>query len=325
MHIDQDKQDKIVLKIASGNEKGNAVWFMRQAGRYLPEYSRIRGDRKFLDMMKDYRTIVEVTKLPLNYFDTDALVIFSDILIPATRIGYSLSYEGGIVVNKKDDYFDYYDPLTKAIKEIALLYSKKTIIGITPGPFTFLSYLYDNGEKGYPSTKKAIVEKKQNIDDVIEELVNFSKVQAQSGVDLIQIFESWIGNVSNNFYEKYLKEIEFEYMMRLKELKKPLIFFSEGSSHLFKEICSLEADVYSIDWRTDFYYLREFCDECIVQGNLDPNLLSLDEKYIGAEINRIMMDGSKMKGHIFNLGHGVPVWAKPEKLDFIVKKVKEFE
>jgi len=325
MHIDQDKQDKIVLKIASGKEKGNAVWFMRQAGRYLPEYSRIRGDRKFLDMMKDYKTIVEITRLPLNYFDTDALVIFSDILIPATKMGYSISYEGGIIIIKKKDYFDYYDPLAKAIREIASLHSGKTIIGITPGPFTFLSYLYDNGDRGYPNTKKAIVEKRENIDSIIDELVNFSKIQAESGADVIQIFESWIGNVSNNFYEKYLKEIESEYLTRLRELNRPLIFFSEGSSHLFKEICSLQADVYSIDWRTDFYYLKKFCDECIVQGNLDPNLLSLEESYIDSEINRIMTDGSRMRGHIFNLGHGVPIWAKPERLKFIVKKVKEFE
>ncbi len=325
MHLDHSTEDKIVLKIARGEKKGNAVWFMRQAGRYLPEYSLIRGNRKFLEMMMDSKTMVEITALPLNYFDTDALVIFSDILIPATKLGYSLNYEGGISMKRGVDDFDYYAPLSKAMKEIASSYSKKTIIGITPGPFTFLSYLYDNGERGYPNTKKAIIEGIENINIIIDELYNFSSVQSENGADIIQIFESWIGNVSSNFYGKYLKKIEIEYISRLRELKKPLVFFSEGSSHLFKEISELNADVYSIDWRSDFLHFKKFCDECIVQGNLDPNLLSLNDEYVNNEIKRIMREGSEMKGHIFNLGHGVPLWTKPEKLKYIVQRVKEFE
>lgn len=322
--MNEDK-DKIVLRIANGEYRGNAVWFMRQAGRYLPEYSSIRANRKFLELMKDHRTIIDITKLPLNYYDTDALVIFSDILIPATRLGYSLSYEGRIEVKKMRDDFDYYTELSLALKKIAASYPHKTIIGIVPGPFTFLSYLLDGGERGYPNTKKFLMESGDSIDSIIDELVNFARLQAENGADIIQVFESWIGNVSSRYYDNFIQQIEEGYLKRLKSLKRPIIFFSEGSSHLYDRISLLKANVYSLDWRTDLSYFKNFCEDCIVQGNLDPNLLSLDKEKLKEEILKIMKEGSEMKGHIFNLGHGVPQWADPVKLNFIVETVKEFE
>ncbi len=324
MPID-NSNEKIILKIAEGKERGRAVWFMRQAGRYLPDYSIIKGSRSFIDLMKDYKTIVEMTKMPIKYFDTDALVIFSDILLPLTRLGYIVNYNPVINVVRGDDTFDYYSVLAKALREISSSYSKKTIIGITPGPFTLLSYIYDNGERGYPNTKRNLYEGNISTEEIIEELFNFSKIQAENGADIIQIFESWIGNVSENFYDNYLHTIESEYLIMLRELKKPLIFFSEGASHLYRRIAKMDVDVFSLDWRTEFSYFKNFCKDCIVQGNLDPNFLKLDENSLEKEVIRIVNEGAKMKGHIFNLGHGVPPWADAKKLNFITEKVKSIE
>ncbi|MCL4412126.1 MAG: hypothetical protein M1526_02055 [Candidatus Thermoplasmatota archaeon] len=317
-------ESKIIFRIAKREINENAVWFMRQAGRYLPEYSVLKNKYSFLGMMKDSEVIEGVSTLPLKYFPTDGIVVFTDILLPLTKIGLKVSYENGIEISEEKEEFDYYPPLRKAINRISQGHSNKTIIGITGGPFTVLSYALDKGEKGYPKTKLSLLDGKPT-DRLIEELVSFAKLQVDAGCDIIQVFESWVGNVSLNFYRKFLGELEEEFIRRVKELGKPVIFFSEGSTHLFGEFSKTEIDVFSIDWRTGFQAFKEKCQNCVVQGNLDPYLLSADDAFLRGEIRRIMSEGRKMEGHIFNLGHGVPPWADPGKLNFIVDEVKKFE
>lgn len=318
---------KKILKIAKGEVRENSVWFMRQSGRYLPDYRVIKGNRKFSDMMQDRTMIQKLTTLPLKYFPTDALVIFTDILMPFFNMGYQVSYEGEIKVTEgRGDSFDYYRGLSEAINKIQSSYNEKTIMGVVGGPFTTLSYLGDSRKNGYPETKAKIISDDHKIlNKLVEEIIEFAGIQAKSGVDIIQIFESWIGSVSESFYDKHLENIERYFMEKICQFGKPVIFFSEGSFHLFNRLLKLEADVYSLDWRSSLTSFKAICPDCVVQGNLDPYLLAADDLYLKSEVKRIMREGKSFPGHIFNLGHGVPPWADYRKLNLITNEVLNYE
>ena len=133
------ERTKKVLRIAKRELQENAAWFMRQAGRFLPEYESLKVGRPFLEFIKDPDTVEKVSLLPLKYFDTDAIVIFTDILLPFTKLDYQLSYENGISVKEgRRDDFDYYASLSTGLKKISEERSDKTIIGVVGGPFTTL-------------------------------------------------------------------------------------------------------------------------------------------------------------------------------------------
>lgn len=319
--------NKKIQLISKGELDESAVWFMRQAGRYLPEYTAIKNGKPFIDLLKDREKIEKISLLPLKALNVDAIVVFTDILLPYTRMGYEIDYESGITLKKKDSgTFDYYVELREAVSKISSVNTEKTIIGVVGGPFTCLSYLYDHGMKGYYETKSRIVNGDTAVlKHLIEELIEFTSLQVRSGVDVVQVFDSWIGSVSESFYENYLEKYEDYFVEKIRELGKPVIFFSEGSSHLYPKLVKLNADVFSIDWRIELARFKEYCNGCIVQGNLDPYLLNSSEEFLRKETRRIMDQGKDFQGHIFNLGHGVPPWADVKKLKLIVEEVHNYE
>jgi uroporphyrinogen decarboxylase len=319
--------NKKVLKIAQGELNDNALWFMRQAGRYLPDYVAIKKGRPFSDLLKDPKAISEMSALPFKFYNPDAIVIFTDILLPYARMGYQVSYENGISVNKTEsELFDYYSVLREGLRSISTDFADKTIIGVVGGPFTTLSYLYDTGRDGYARTKEKISGGETEVlKELTEEIIEFANIQARSGVDVIQIFESWLGYVSENFYENHLEKIEGYFVEKIRDSGKPVIFFSEGSSHLYRHLINLKPEVISLDWRTELVELKKMCNDCIVQGNLDPYLLNSGDDYLRKETKRIMDQGKKFRGHIFNLGHGVPQWVDYRKLALIEREVHNYD
>ncbi len=321
------ERTKKVLRIAKRELQENAAWFMRQAGRFLPEYESLKVGRPFLEFIKDPDTVEKVSLLPLKYFDTDAIVIFTDILLPFTKLDYQLSYENGISVKEgRRDDFDYYASLSTGLKKISEERSDKTIIGVVGGPFTTLSYLYDGGKNGYRRSKEALAtEGTSLLKTITDEIIEFARLQVRSGADMIQIFDSWIGNVSEAYYEKHLSVNENYFVEKVKEIGKPVIFFSEGSSHLYSKLLRLKSDVFSIDWRMDLSDFKRLCDDCIVQGNMDPYLLGTEDNYLVNETRRILNQGREFSGHIFNLGHGVPPWADWKKIALITDTVHGYE
>ncbi|MGC8645137.1 MAG: uroporphyrinogen decarboxylase family protein [Thermoplasmata archaeon] len=320
-------QRKVILRIARGEEQGNAVWFMRQAGRYLPDYDRIRSGRKFTDILRDPDTVYELSVLPLKYMRTDAIVVFTDILIPLNELGYSVSYENGIVVNKGEtEQKSQYSGISRAIGRLSEEHSDRTIIGVLGGPFTTLSYIYDEGRHGYHITKKEVVEKGDEImPRAIEGILDFASLQVKSGVDVLQVFDSWLGSLSEFFYERHVRRWEEYFMEKVKDLGKPVIFFSEGSSHLAAAFKSLHPDVFSVDWRLGLDRYRDELGDHVIQGNLDPNILATSDEYLRKEVARIMKQGRAFRGHIFNLGHGVPQWAEWRKLAMVADEVHSYE
>ncbi|MEM0138158.1 MAG: uroporphyrinogen decarboxylase family protein [Thermoplasmatales archaeon] len=318
---------KTVLKISRGEARENAVWFMRQAGRYLKEYQEIKRGRTFNDLLADPDAIYHLSVLPTKYIKTDAIVIFTDILIPLGLMGYKVSYENGINVTSGDtDYKELPQGLSQAIKMVSRDYGDLTIIGVLGGPYTTLSYIYEKGKAGYHLAKREVLERGEVLmSQVIENTLNFGKLQADSGVDVIQIFESWLGSLSETFYEMHVKQWEEYFVEKVRELGKPVIFFSEGTSHLSRALSRLEADVFSVDWRQSLNRYLEVYGDRVVQGNLDPDLLDSPDIYLRKEVRRIMTEGKSFKGHVFNLGHGVPKWANWSKLSFVADEVHNFD
>jgi uroporphyrinogen decarboxylase len=318
--------EKKILKIAKGDLKENAVWFMRQAGRYLPRYQELKGNKRFAEMMRDRETIKRISLLPLEYLKTDAIVVFTDILLPYLTMGYEVDYENKLEVKKsRMDEFDYYRELSFAIADLQATHHEKTIIGVVGGPFTTYSYLNEKDKGGYAETKVNIASGDGKVlKNLTEEIIQFADIQARSGADVIQVFESWIGSVSENFYDNNLKRLESYFIEQIRNLGKPVIFFSEGSSHLYERLIKFHADVYSIDWRTSLSTFGKICGKCIVQGNLDPYLIGLDDERLKMEVRRIMDEGREFTGHIFNLGHGVPTWADYRKLNMISSEVLKY-
>lgn len=320
------ERSKKVLRIAKGELQDNAAWFMRQAGRYLPAYQEIRKGRTFLDLLKEPALIHDVSLLPLKYYEPDAIVIFTDILLPYSRLGYSVSYENGISVTPDPDSFDYYSSLSEGMRKVSAGHRDKTVIGVLGGPFTTFSYLNDGGKDGFHRSKEILASGDTSIiSRLTEEIIEFARVQARSGADVIQIFESWIGSVSENFYLNHLEENELYFVEKIKELGKPVIFFSEGSFHLTERLKKLDPDVYSLDWKTGIDRFYNILPGSVIQGNLDPYLLGTDDRYLKGETRKIMEQGKEYGGHIFNLGHGVPPWADWKKLALIVDEVHSYD
>jgi uroporphyrinogen decarboxylase len=323
----REVQGKLILRISRGEYKGNAVWFMRQAGRYLPDYERIRAGMNFSDVLENAEVIYNLSILPLKYIRTDGIVVFTDILLPLKEMGYTVSYDGGITVRKNGaEGGAQYSGISTAIGRLSGDFKDFTIIGVLGGPFTMLSYVFDEGRHGYHVTKKEIVERGEELmPRAIECILNFAEVQARAGVDVLQVFDSWLGNLSESFYERHVRKWEEYFMEKLGEIGKPVIFFSEGTYHLAGAIKNLEADVFSVDWRVDLNRYLDTLGNRVIQGNLDPNVLSTSDSYLRDEVRRIMNMGRKFPGHIFNLGHGVPQWADWNKLAMIADEVHNYD
>ncbi|MEM0141207.1 MAG: uroporphyrinogen decarboxylase family protein [Thermoplasmatales archaeon] len=318
---------KVILRISRGDFDDNAVWFMRQAGRYIPEYEEIKRGRKFSDILADEDAIYRLSILPMKYIKTDGIVMFTDILVPLRSMGFNVTYENGIEVTKEESVSPFsYNGLSSAIKRVSENYGDMTIIGVMGGPFTTLSYVYDKGRSGYHLTKREVLEKGDVLlSNIIESILGFGKLQADSGVDVIQIFDSWLGSLSETFYEMHVRKWEEYFVEKVKELGKPVIFFSEGASHLSDVLSRLDVDVFSVDWRRTLGKYASVFNNHAIQGNLDPNLLDSPDLYLKKEVRRIMNDGKLFRGHVFNLGHGVPYWADWKKLSMIANEVHSYE
>ncbi len=300
-------------------------WFMRQAGRYLPEYKMLREKTGLNGMFLDPNIVAYVTELPIKYFDPDYLVLYTDILLSLEFLGFKVDFERGPTVLKNNDDSSIYEVLSSAIGKIKKDHPDRKLIGITGGPFTLMSYVYDGHDKGYKNTKREIIEENDKVSEFVRASIEFAKLQADSGCDIIQIFESWIGNVSSSDYEEFLHDYEYSLIKEIKRFGKPVVFFAENLAHLLPYIIDLNADVLSLDWRIDLKKLYAEYPYLVIQGNLDPWYLFLNDDTLSRKVEDILRYGDGFAGHIFNLGHGVPPETDYHKLILVSKVIRNHE
>ena len=319
------------------------VWFMRQAGRYMAEYQRIRAKHSILDVCKTPDLAAEVTLQPIERFDLDAAIIFADILLPLEPMGLQLTFkeeQGPVIFNpvrQEDDVAQlrYVAPDAFRFSFDAVSLTKKALdgrvplIGFAGAPFTLASYAIEGGSSrnylnakrmmfGRPDLWHALLRK---LSDVI---VVYLENQIRAGVDVVQIFDSWVGCLSPADYSEYVLPHVKSVIDRLKPQGIPIIYFGTGTSTLLPLMRSAGSDVMGLDWHVDLdeAWARVGFDVA-VQGNLDPIVLFAPLPEIERRVKNILDRAGNRAGHIFNLGHGIlpktPVDHVESAIEFVRK------
>ncbi len=301
------------------------VWFMRQAGRYMAEYQRIRAKHSILDVCKTPDLAAEVTLQPIERFDLDAAIIFADILLPLEPMGLQLTFreeEGPVILNPvrhqndvtrlrqvETDAFRFsFDAVSLAKKTLG---GRVPLIGFAGAPFTLASYAIEGGSsRNYLNTKQMMFGRPDQWHALLRKLSDvimvYLKNQIRAGVDAIQIFDSWVGSLSPADYSEYVLPHVQSVIDRLKPEGIPIIYFGTGTSTLLPLMRSAGSDVLGLDWHVelDEAWARVGFDVA-VQGNLDPVVLFAPLPEIERRIKDILDRAGNRAGHIFNLGHGI--------------------
>jgi uroporphyrinogen decarboxylase len=316
------------------------VWLMRQAGRYLPEYRAIRGTIAFLDLCKHPDLAAEVTVQPVTRLGVDAAIIFSDILIPVEAMGIELE------LGDKGPHFP--NPLRSAadIDQLAVpdpvqgtgfvaeairrtrkaLQDSVPVIGFSGAPFTLAAYMVEGGgSKSYIQIKRLLFEQPRLAHALFEKLtqtlIPYLKMQVEAGASLVQIFDSWGGELSPHDYERLCLPYLTRMVGELKATGVPVIVFGTNMSTHLPLLVRTGADVVGVDWRIQIDEARRILgNQVAVQGNLDPLHLFLPREELDARVQDILRRAGST-GHIFNLGHGILPPTDPEAAKFLVDAV----
>lgn len=317
------------------------IWMMRQAGRYLPEYQKVRGNVTFLELCKSPELCVEVTLQPIDILGMDAAILFSDILILMEAMGAPLDFHEGkgpvFATTIRDqqalDKLIIPDPdeATGFVMETIKLLRKELkvpLIGFAGAPFTCATYLIEGGSsKVFWETKKLMFTQPEVfhgiMDKITEATILYLQAQARAGAQALQLFDSWAGILAPCDYE----EFAFPYVKRildsLQSYDIPLIFFANNGATLLDYSIKSGADVIGLDWRINIKDAIARVGDKAVQGNIDPFALLLPKDKLKARIQRLLNDAEGAHGHIFNLGHGIHQFTPPEQAKMTVDFVHE--
>ncbi|WP_136805458.1 uroporphyrinogen decarboxylase [Desulfosediminicola flagellatus] len=317
------------------------IWMMRQAGRYLPEYQKVRGNVTFLELCKSPELCVEVTLQPIDILGMDAAILFSDILILMEAMGAPLDFHEGkgpvFATTIRDqqalDKLIIPDPdeATGFVMETIKLLRKELkvpLIGFAGAPFTCATYLIEGGSsKVFWETKKLMFTQPEVfhgiMDKITEATILYLQAQARAGAQALQLFDSWAGILAPCDYE----EFAFPYVKRildsLQSYDIPLIFFANNGATLLDYSIKSGADVIGLDWRINIKDAIARVGNKAVQGNIDPFALLLPKDKLKARIQRLLDDAKDAHGHIFNLGHGIHQFTPPEQAKMTVDFVHE--
>jgi uroporphyrinogen decarboxylase len=309
------------------------VWFMRQAGRSLPEYNARRGTGTFLDAVQDPALAAELTLQPLRRYDVDAAILFSDIVIPVLGFGVDVVPGAGPVVDKpfrEEADLDRLQvaPVPYVIEAVRLLAPELRVplIGFAGAPFTLASYLIEGGRSSdYALTKTLMRAEPRLWEALVERLATIAlaslRDQVNAGAQAVQIFESWGGALSSADYRRYVLPGLRLVLAGLGPLGVPRIVFGVGAGELLDLFAEAGADVVGVDWRVPLNVARDRVGPRVaLQGNLDPTAC-LAPWPILAEEARAVLAQAGQRGHVFNLGHGVLPATDPDQLARLVDLV----
>jgi len=320
------------------------IWLMRQAGRYLKGYRALRKKYSFLTMCKNPELAAQVTLQPIEKFKFDAAIIFSDILIPLEPMGVEFEFakrEGPVfhhpLRERKDvERLSLFEPeeeisyLMKAIRIVRKeLEGKVPLIGFSGAPFTLASYIIEGGHsKNYILTKSLMYQDRPTWDALMQKisevLTRYLNAQIRSGVQALQIFDSWVGCLSPGDYEEYVLPYSKKVIEGVSK-GVPLIHFATSNSTLLELMKRAGGDVIGVDWRVDIgeAWTRLGYDVAI-QGNLDPVILLGPVDLIEKNVKKILDRVGGRSGHIFNLGHGILPNTPPDHVAALVDIVHEY-
>ena len=318
------------------------VWFMRQAGRSLPEYRALRAGTAMLAACQDPDLVTEITLQPVRRHGVDAAILFSDIVLPLVVAGVDLEIKPGVgpviaspLRSVADvDALPLLDPshldfLTTAVRSLVRELGPIPLIGFAGAPFTLATYLIEGGpSKEHARTKAFMYAEPAAWSRLMERLAlsaaTFLKVQMDAGASAVQLFDSWAGVLSAADYEAWVLPHSREVFEAIGARDVPRIHFGVGTGELLPLIGDAGADVVGVDWRVPLdEAARRVGPDRSLQGNLDPAVLLADRETVDREVRRVVEQGRAARGHIFNLGHGVLPDTDPGVLTHVAELVHE--
>ena len=323
------------------NTKSNPVWFMRQAGRYLPEFREIRKiNSDFIKLCLNPELTEEITIQPIRRFDLDAAIIFSDILMVPYALGQKVVFKKGYGPLLDDFQFENLSkieeekftkelqPVYKAIEKVRdnKIIRDKDLIGFVGAPWTVLVYML-NKQSPKKKINQELLKNKNLVSKLFEILDKFLKLhikkQVENGATVIQIFDSWSGLVDDKNLDEFIYKPTLSLVNFVKSLKVPVICFPRNIKNYKNFVSSVQPDAINIDYNVDLNKISTELD-IPIQGGLDPKILLSDKENLKKKAKHYL-DIFKDHPYIFNLGHGVLPETKPEMVDYLVKFIKSYK
>ena len=335
--------DSAFLKAVRGEPVPHTpVWFMRQAGRSLPEYLAVREGIGMLESCMDPALVTEITLQPVRRYGVDAAIFFSDIVLPLKAVGVDLDIEPGVgpvvarpvrtlrdIERIPDLTPDHVPFVTEAVRDLVVELGGTPLIGFAGAPFTVASYLVEGGpSKDHARTKAMMFGAPEIWDALMRKIAGISAaylaVQIQAGAAAVQLFDSWAGALTPRDYREQVMPHSARVLARAGELGVPRIHFGVGTSSLLGPMGEAGADVVGVDWRTPLEDAIRRVGDRAVQGNLDPTLVFAPTEVMTARAAEIIEAGRGARGHVFNLGHGVLPTTNPDQLARLTDFVQSY-
>ncbi|MFE9093567.1 uroporphyrinogen decarboxylase [Streptomyces sp. NPDC007264] len=316
------------------------VWFMRQAGRSLPEYRKVREGIPMLESCMRPELVTEITLQPVRRHGVDAAIYFSDIVVPLKAIGLDLDIKPGVgpvvaqpIRSRADlDRLRDLTPedvsyVTDAVRLLTAELGATPLIGFAGAPFTLASYLIEGGpSRTYEHTKALMHGDPRLWADLVDRLADitaaFLKVQIEAGASAIQLFDSWAGALAPADYRRSVLPASAKVFRAVEGYGVPRIHFGVGTGELLGLMGEAGADVVGVDWRVPLdEAARRVGPGKALQGNLDPAVLFAPTEAVEAKTREVLDAAAGLEGHVFNLGHGVLPSTDPDALTRLVEHV----
>lgn len=318
------------------------VWFMRQAGRSLPEYYPVRGDGTILDAIQDPERAAEITLQPVRRYGVDAAILFSDIITPVWAGGFGIDITPGVgpecekpfasaadldrlrPIDPSTDLTFQSETVTSLVRELDV-----PLIGFAGAPFTLAAYLVEGKPSRDHAKVKSLMASEPGLwHRLCERLADLAIAtltdQVSSGASVVQLFDSWAGALHPDHYRRFVAVHSERIFSAMADLGVPTIHFGINTGELLDQFAKAGSTVVGVDWRTPLATARERTGGGVaLQGNLDPALCLAPWETVKAEVRRVLADNDGHPGHIFNLGHGVLPQTDPEILERVVALVHD--
>jgi uroporphyrinogen decarboxylase len=312
---------------------------MRQAGRSLPEYRKVRDNVPMLEACSRAETIVELTLQPVRRYGVDAAILFSDIVVPLRAVGIGVEIEPGVgpvleqpIRTRGDlDVLRALEPsdvpfISDAVAALVDELGTTPLIGFAGAPFTLASYLVEGGPSRTHERTKALMHADPDLwHDLLARIAvisaEFLRVQVVAGARAVQLFDSWAGALSAADYRTFVLPHSASVLAAVAELHTPRIHFGVGTGELLSLMGSAGTEVVGVDWRVPLDEAARRVPGKALQGNLDPAVFGAGWPVVEREVRRVIEEGRAARGHVFNLGHGVLPSTDPDVLARVVETV----
>jgi uroporphyrinogen decarboxylase len=315
------------------------VWFMRQAGRSLPEYRAVRGEGSILDAIAKPELAAEITMQPVRRYGVDAAIVYSDIVVPVAAIGFGVDVAPGTGPVVAEPFRSSADlarlrPLEPELDTPYVLETMRIlrdelsvpVIGFAGAPFTVASYLVEGRPSRTYARTKALMHGDPDLwhrlaDRLADLALSSLRSQVEAGASAVQVFDSWAGALSPADYRRFALPASAKVFAGLADLGVPRIHFGVGTGELLGLMGEAGADVVGVDWRVPLDEARRRVGPRAVQGNLDPAVCLAPWPVVADRVRAVLREGGGQPGHVFNLGHGVLPETDPDTLTRVVELV----